>query len=1373
MVYLDLLLNYLPKPTSAKAILTDILLYYFLYRFLRWLTKPLWYVSPFQDIPGPAPSSWFMGNLGQLFTAKGLPFHQQLADRYGGMVKVYGFFGILWYRPEYLDDADCFLVFVLTPSDEQLYVSDPLALQSIIVKDQSFEETEVFIETNRVIFGPGLVATTGDVHRRQRKIVGPVFAVPQLKALIPVFYGVAEKASLSHVLEQESKKKLEESGKSILDMSQWMSRVALETIGRTVLGYSFDPLDSPYNNPYTSAIKDLIPTLFSLSLLRQFAPFFARMGSPSFRRKLVEWDMSDVMHHTAQRILDEKREILEHEELLVGASADLTDGKDSDKAKDIISVLLRANNQAQGTEDQLTDAELTGQMTVLIFGAQDTTSSCLSRILYQLSINQDVQDKVREEIRTACSAYDHDADTSNTRLSYEEISSLPWLEAVIKETLRLYPPVPFVRRTATKDTTLSYSHSPHYPFSPSSSVAMSTTLRVRVPKGTTLFVGIANANLIASKAVWKYDAEEWKPERWMKDFNESDGLENEILESNEQRWKGMKLPGIYHGMLSFYGGGRSCIGYKFAQIEMKILLITLLSKFKFGPAPKISEDDSASEIVWNLSQIISPSVRRRRSGSGAREGYSDVLVEEKEPFLHSQSKCRDSNIVVTKTPAIVLMILKLIVLILSLFTPPGASICNLMHRAEREAGTSVGFVKNLSRSVFLPHKQVILVNTLQPMEASIKRLCAIMKLKSFAGAFLAVVTPLAVNATVAYDYIVIGGGTAGLTVASRLAEDKSTQVLVIEAGRNAENLPEVFVPGLIGTGQSMTTLNWAYKTVPQTSLNNRVLTVNAGKALGGSTIINSMIFPRAEKAQYDAWGTLNNDSSWTWNSLLPYFRKSEIFTPPNAFQTANGVKFLSDVHGFDKTNGRVKVGFPNFFFEQSALWRQTATRLGFPASPDLANGSPHAVGISSNSLDAVNNTRCSAACAYYTPFADRPNFTVLTNATVTRIVWAAHTSSGATIDAGTSTASDLTASGVEYLDANNQTQRVSVCRQNLGKTGMLLLTPEIPSVIEGSPKILELSGLGNSTILRAAGVEPVLELPSVGENLADHVHSWANAFTNISLTKDVLNLNPTFAQQQLDQWFENRTGLYSAAPRSLSIAAPSDVFKQSQLNSLLDDAKKNLHSFATQFSNGNPSLAKGIEAQHRIALELYRQDKELPLEINVEPGYSGPTPLANRPARNFTAINSVLYAPLSRGRTHISSSDPLSPPLVDPAYWSHPIDVAAQVGGIKLARKMLTTPPLGSVYQGEFEPGLDKQTDEEIEEWLRGVVASDNHEVGSMAMLPREMGGVVDTKLKIYGTRNVRVADASIIPFPISAHLSSSIYMIGERAADIIKNGAS
>ncbi|KAL0571037.1 hypothetical protein V5O48_010916 [Marasmius crinis-equi] len=594
---------------------------------------------------------------------------------------------------------------------------------------------------------------------------------------------------------------------------------------------------------------------------------------------------------------------------------------------------------------------------------------------------------------------------------------------------------------------------------------------------------------------------------------------------------------------------------------------------------------------------------------------------------------------------------------------------------------------------------------------------------------LSLLTPaVLIESAVGYDFVVVGGGTGGLTLASRLTEDPTIDVLVLEAGPNAEHLPEVFVPGLVGSGQAYTTLNWAYNTTPQDNLNGRVTTVNAGKALGGSTVINSMIFSRGQKNQYDTWGILNNSTSWTWDALLPFFKHTEIFTPPNEFQSANGASFLPRFHGFS-SEGRVPVGFPNFFFPQAELWGQTAVDLGFAATPDLTSGEVEAVGVSPNSLDAANNTR--------------PNFTVITNATVSRIIWSSKNEKN-----------NLVASGVEYyLPDDTEPHIVNVSREVIVSAGTV-----------GSPKVLELSGVGNATILKAAGVEPVLDHPTVGENFADHLHSWVNGLTNASLTADVFFENPELAQQQLEVWFKNRTGVYSSASgKTLAITPPSKLFTSSELDNLISQAHANLSRFAAQLSNGNPNLAEGIKAQHKLALKLYLNDKAGPLEMNLNPGYAGPTPQEQRLGQNFTAITVSLYAPLSRGRVHIASSDICVPPLVNPAYWSHPLDVAAHVAGIKLARKMLTSPPLSSTNLGEFEPGSEIQTDKEIEEWLRDVAEGDNHPVGTMSMLPKELGGVVDTSLKIYGTENVRVVDASIIPFPISAHISSTVYMIGEK----------
>jgi len=533
------------------------------YAAFKAFVHPRLHPSSLSNLPGPSSVSWFMGNLGQLFNRKGLSFHHGLVERFGGMVKVYGFFGHI-----------------------QLYVADPLALQTILVKEgHSFDEPPVFLETNKIIFGEGLVATAGAQHKRQRKVTNPVFSVTHLRELTPIFYEVADK--LCAVISKQHRANSngsEDEAQTTIDMAEWMSRVALETVGRTILDYSFDPLDSPHNNPYTSAIKELIPTLFSLSLLRQFAPFLARLGPPQLRRHFVEWmpipviqkvkNMSDVMYNTARGILQQK---------LASVAVD----KEQSSGRDIISALLKANNQQVGG-DKLTEDELIGQMTVLIFGAQDTTSSALSRMLYMLALHPEVQERLRAEIRTAVAT---GASDGSGHLDYAEILALPWLDAIVKETLRLYPPVPFVRRVATASCVVPLStpvHSPHADVAPITSVV--------IPEGTILFVGIAAANRLES--VWGPDAKEWKPTRWL---------------AQEQR-VGDKLPSIYSGMLTFLAGERACIGYKFAQIEMKILLATLVSRFSFAT--------TQDEVVWNLSQIISPSVR-----VPAAPGSLPVLLE--------------------------------------------------------------------------------------------------------------------------------------------------------------------------------------------------------------------------------------------------------------------------------------------------------------------------------------------------------------------------------------------------------------------------------------------------------------------------------------------------------------------------------------------------------------------------------------------------------------------------------------------------------------------------------------------------------------------------------------------------------------------------
>ncbi|KAK7029447.1 hypothetical protein VNI00_014581 [Paramarasmius palmivorus] len=165
--------------------------------------------------------------------------------------------------------------------------------------------------------------------------------------------------------------------------------------------------------------------------------------------------------------------------------------------------------------------------------------------------------------------------------------------------------------------------------------------------------------------------------------------------------------------------------------------------------------------------------------------------------------------------------------------------------------------------------------------------------------------------------------------------------------------------------------------------------------------------------------------------------------------------------------------------------------------------------------------------------------------------------------------------------------------------------------------------------------------------------------------------------------------MYAAVSKVLGIAAPLDLLTQERLAALVNDAESSLTYYATKFSN--------------------------------DPTYLGPTSLTVRPQRNFSIINAVFQSALSRGRTHISTASPSDAPLVDPAYWAHPINRAAHVAAIQYARKNLMSPPLDMIFDEEFEPGAKYTTDEEVEDWLSGVFTSENHEIGTLAMLLRDL----------------------------------------------------
>ncbi|KAI1790850.1 cytochrome P450 [Ganoderma leucocontextum] len=501
------------------------------WRFIQMLFAK----SPLDLLPGPSTASFLTGNLPQMLNFQGWDFHTYIAERFGPVVRINGLFGKPW-----------------------LYIFDPLALQHILKDTAIYDELPWYLQSNSIMLGPGILSVTGDTHRKQRKMLTPVFASRYLRGLVPAFYNVTHKL-VDAISSQVG------DGKRDVDVLQWMSRAALELIGQTGIGHSFDPLTEDVSDAYSDAVKSFAPVATSgeMMLLRQLTPLVGSFGPAWLRRWLAEKlpitgvqrliRISDTLHLKASEILRDKKAAVAVERSV---------------NKDIINVLLQANAEAS-SEDRLPDDQLLGQMSSILFAAMDTTSNAMSRILHLLAQHPNVQEKLRREAIQARAAAGGDLD-------YDQVQAIPYLDAVCRETLRLYPPAPQTFRGTMEDAVLPLSQ-------PIRGTDGSTIKQLVIPRGTNIVIAIMACN--RSKALWGEDAYEWKPERWLGPLPA--GVERAAV------------PGVYSHMMTFLGGSRSCIGLTFAQLEMKIVLSALLANFAFEP--------SATPAFWNLSGITFPS----------------------------------------------------------------------------------------------------------------------------------------------------------------------------------------------------------------------------------------------------------------------------------------------------------------------------------------------------------------------------------------------------------------------------------------------------------------------------------------------------------------------------------------------------------------------------------------------------------------------------------------------------------------------------------------------------------------------------------------------------------------------------------------------
>ncbi|KAJ5159868.1 uncharacterized protein N7482_006872 [Penicillium canariense] len=560
-----------------------------------------------------------------------------------------------------------------------------------------------------------------------------------------------------------------------------------------------------------------------------------------------------------------------------------------------------------------------------------------------------------------------------------------------------------------------------------------------------------------------------------------------------------------------------------------------------------------------------------------------------------------------------------------------------------------------------------------------------------------------------YDYIVVGGGTGGLVVANRLSEQETTSVLVIEAGGSVYNNINVTDTGGYGNAFG-TTIDWAYQTTDQEYAAGKPQIVRAGKALGGTSTINGMVYLRAQTAQIDAWEAIGN-KGWNWNSLFPYYRKGEDFQGIHySWLEGSGVAYDPADHGY---TGPLKVGWSSTQLNDGLAQQLNATYQNMvppvPYNKDPNGGQMVGYALYPKTVDSIKNIREDAARAYYYPYQNRTNLHVWLNTNANRLTW--------------KDGDAATADGVEVTLANGTTIVVKASREVIVAAGALK-----------SPVLLELSGIGNPDILSKYGIQTKVNLSTVGENLQDQMNNGLVYDSMISYSKSA----DYVAYPSVNQLFTNA----SAIGAQLYAKLPA-------------------YAAQVASANGNITKASNIERFFKIQWHLIFKSHIPVAEILLEP--SGNT-------YDTEYWGSV---PFSRGNVHIQSADPTAAASIDPKYFMLDFDLHAQIEAARFIRKLFKTEPFAGMAGDETSPGLSAVAanagDEGWASFIKNNYRSNFHPISTVAMMPKEVGGVVDTSLKVYGTSNVRVVDASVMPFQVCGHLQSTVYAVAERAADIIK----